>query len=117
MIEAAVKSKERAQGDPPGLAAWLRSQAQPPLEPATAAPSGDCTVNAGDVKKKMRRGLPLLAVTVVQNSNQTRAETQPRWSNQSIMLTLSRHGRRAGQSLKTSEMFANPAATAAEGQC
>jgi len=117
MIEAAAKSKEKAQGGAPGLAAWLRSQAQPQLEPATAAPSGDCTSSAGDVKKKMTLGLPLRAVTVAKNSNQTRTETQPRRSNQSIMLTLSRDGRRAERSSRSSQKFANPAATAAEGQC
>ena len=117
MIETAAKPKEKAQGDAPGLAAWLRSQAQPPLEPATAAPSGDCTLNAGAVKSKIAVGRHVAPVTVLKKSNQTRAETQPRRSNQSIMLTLSRDGRRAGPSLKTNPNLTNPAAMAAEGQC
>ncbi len=117
MIETAANPKEKAQGGAPGLAAWLRSQAQPQLEPATAAPSGDCTLHAGGVKKKKMPSLAVWVVTEEKNSNQTRTETQPRRSNQSIMLTLARNGRRAGRSLSPSQKFANPAATAAEGQC
>jgi len=117
MIETAAKPKEKAQGDAPGLAAWLRSQAQPPLEPATAAPSGDCTLNAGAVKSKIAVGRHVAPVTVLKKSNQTRAETQPRRSNQSIMLTLSHHGRHADWSSSIRQKLANPAAMAAEGQC
>ena len=100
MKQTAKKRREKTQGGVRSLAAWLRSQAQPAFEPATAAPSGDSTSNADSVKKKLSVERSGVQLRWLHDGRLTRTGRHPRSPNQSIMLSLSGDGRRAVMSLK-----------------